>query len=142
MEYNSIWQKASIENSKTKDDINNLQTDILIIGGGIAGISSAYFLAKKKKKVTIIDRSSIGNGITAKTTAKISYLQKDIYQKLESNFNDKISKMYFDSQIDAIKLIKDIIKSEKIECDLEKCDSYIFTKTKKNIKKIKKRQIY
>ncbi len=138
MEYNSIWQKTSIENAKTKDDINNLQTDILIIGGGIAGISSAYFLAKEKKKVTIIDRSSIGNGITAKTTAKISYLQKDIYQKLESNFNDKISKMYFDSQIDAIKLIKDIIKSEKIECDLEKCDSYIFTKTKKNIKKIKK----
>ena len=49
MEYNSIWQKTSIENAKTKDDINNLQTDILIIGGGIAGISSAYFLAKEKK---------------------------------------------------------------------------------------------
>lgn len=133
----SIWEKEKIKNEELKD-INNLNTDILIIGGGITGISTAYFLMNQEKKVTIIDKSNIGMGITSKTSAKLNYLQGTIYQKLEKNFNRKTSKTYLDSQIEAIELIKKIVKKENIDCNLEKCDSFIFTKDINNIKKINK----
>lgn len=133
----SIWGKLESKN-KELNDINILNTDILIIGGGIAGISTAYFLLNQDMKVTIIDKSYVGMGITSKTTAKLNYLQGTIYQKLEKNFDIKTSKRYLDSQKEAIELVRGIIKKEKIDCDLVKCDSFIFTKYKNNIKKIDK----
>lgn len=137
MENKSIWENISIKQLNNKCP-NNINTDILIIGGGIAGLSTAYFLMDKDKKITIIDKSTIGMGITCKTTAKLNYLQGTIYQTLEKFFDTKTSNLYLQSQLEAISLIKKIIEKEKINCDLEKCKSYIFTKEDKNIKKIDK----
>lgn len=137
MENHSIWENEIKKNEKLKD-IDGLNTDILIIGGGITGMSTAYFLMNQNKKVTIIDKSYIGRGITCKTTAKLNYLQGNIYQKLEKNFNKTISKTYFDSQKEAIDIVKEIVKKENIDCDLEKCDSFIFTKESNNRNKIDK----
>lgn len=137
MNNKSIWEdQVKIKKDKSNKIINN--TDILIIGGGITGLTTAYFLKDSNRKVTLIDKSSIGMGITSKTTAKVTYLQQDIYSKLSKSFNKKISKSYLTSQIYAIKLMLEIIKNENIKCDLEECSSYIFTKEEKNVKKIEK----
>lgn len=133
---NSIWGKVKVK--EKKDSVKDFNTDVLIIGGGITGLSTAYFLKDSNLNISIIDKSNIGMGITSKTTAKVHFLQETIYQKLENSFNKDISKKYFDSQIDAISLIKDIISNEKIKCDFKECDSYIFTKEDKEIKKIKR----
>ena len=79
------------------------ETDILIIGGGIAGLTTAYFLKDCGKKVLLIDKGKIGRGVTARTTAKITYLQKTIYQELKDRFGEETSKKYYDSQKEAIK---------------------------------------
>lgn len=139
MDNRSIWENIK-EKEKTKkiEENKNIDTDILIIGGGIAGMSTAYFLMNSNKKIILIDKGSIGMGITCKTTAKLNYLQGIIYQQLEKSFNKKVSKLYWDSQMEAIELIKKIIEKERINCDLEKCNSFIFTKEDKGIEKIKK----
>ena len=136
MENHSICETKVKVEKKEKKLID--KTDIVIIGGGITGITTAYFLMNENKKVTLIDKSTIGMGISSKTTAKLNYLQGNIYQKLEKNFNLQTSKLYFDSQKEAINLVNMIITKEKIECDLEKCDSYIFTKEEKGISKIER----
>lgn len=137
MKHKSIWEDYSKE-KKVKDNIkfNQINTDILIIGGGITGINTAYFFKDSNKKIIIIDKSTIGKGVTSKTTAKINYLQKDIYQKLKKMYGIKTSKLYFDSQKEAINLLIKIIKDNNINCDLEKVSSIIFSN--KNIKNIKK----
>ena len=117
-------------------NLKNISTDILIIGGGISGLTTAYFLKDKYKNIMLIDKSNIGNDITNKTTAKITYLQGIIYKTLEKNFNKKISKKYFNSQKEAIEILKDIITKNKISCNFEKVDSIIFTLKKSNISKI------
>ena len=136
MNDNVLWSKYLEKNkyiNKIKNDIN---TDILIIGGGIAGLTVAYFLKDYNYNITLIDKNIIGNGITIKTTAKVTYLQKNIYSILKKNFNKDISRLYLNSQLEAMQLMLNIIKKENIECDIEKCDSYIFTKNKNNIKAI------
>ncbi len=119
-------------------NLKQISTDILIIGGGISGLTTAYFLKDKYKKIMLIDKSTIGNGVTSKTTAKITYLQGIIYQTLEKKFNKSIFKKYFNSQKEAIEILKNIITKNKISCDFEKVDSIIFTLEKSNIPKIKK----
>lgn len=137
MDNRSIWEDTKESKIKVDKKIN-LDTDVLIIGGGISGISTAYFLMNSNKKVTLIDKGLIGMGVTCKTTAKLNYLQGIIYQQIEKVFDKKTSKLYFDSQVDAIDLVRKIVKKEKIECDLEECDSFIFTKEKNGIQKINK----
>ena len=62
------------------DDMN---VDILIIGGGIAGVTTAFNLNNSKKKVCLIDKSYIGLGVTSCSTGKLTFLQGDMIYKIE-----------------------------------------------------------
>lgn len=136
MKNKSIWIDNNKQYLSDKKNFKNLNTDILIIGGGITGLSTAYFLKDCDRKITLIDKSVVGMGVTSKTTAKISYLQGITYQTLEKDFSNKVSKYYLDSQLDAVSLINDIIKNNKISCDFEEADSIIFTTEESGISRI------
>ncbi|MCI8588096.1 MAG: FAD-binding oxidoreductase, partial [Bacilli bacterium] len=82
MNIQSLWTKEYKKPSTSKKKKME-NTDILIIGGGITGISCAYFLKDSGYKVTLVDKGTIGMGITSRTTAKVNYLQGTIYQDLE-----------------------------------------------------------
>lgn len=105
--------------------------DVIIIGAGITGVSTAYHLKDSNLKIALFDRDKIGSGVTSRSSAKITYLQGDIYQRLK----DKAKKYYL-SQKDAIKLILQAIKKEKITCDLEIVPSVLFCVDEKNRYKI------
>ena len=135
MKNSSIWIKDSKQTNKYQNKLDK-ETDILIIGGGITGLTTAYFLKDTNNKITLIDKAKIKNGVTSKTTAKITYLQGIIYQTLMNKFNKNVSKSYFDSQIEAINLIKEIIDNNKIQCDFKKTPSIVFTNKNKNVVKI------
>lgn len=134
----SLWENISKPEKINVKSMLPDETDILIIGGGITGITTAYLLKNSNFKITIIDKSQIGMGVSANSTAKVSFLQKTIYQDLEKYFSRNISKLYLDSQLEAIKIISNIIKKEKIDCDFEKSNSFLFTTDKNNIKKLDK----
>ena len=74
MKNTSIWDTYS-KDFNTKE-IKNINTDILIIGAGITGLTTAYFLKDTNYKIIMIDKGKIGKGVTSKTTAKISYLEQ------------------------------------------------------------------
>ena len=113
MKYKSIWQK----DAKNKQKVTKLPTDIvdiLIVGGGLTGLTLAYFLKDIGKKVIVVDKDKFINNVSSRSTAKISFLQQDIYQKLEKTFDYETSKKYYESQIYAIKIIKEIIIQKMI----------------------------
>lgn len=112
--------------------------DIIIIGSGMVGTMSAYFLKDSNKKIMVLDKDLNQENATMKSTGKISYLQKDIYQKLEKYYDYETSKDYFKSQKDSMNLLTNLIKKEKIKCGLEKIDTYLFTNNEQNIEKVKK----
>lgn len=138
MNHKSLWQDVTINYHNKKKISKN--PDILIIGGGITGLTLSYFLKDTDKSIMLIDKSKLGEGITSKTTAKINYLQEIIYQTLSSKHGKSIALEYLHSQLDAIKLIKNIIDENKIECDFERVDSIIFTCEEKGGVKIDKEE--
>lgn len=136
MKNKSIWTK-DIEKSGMKILDKDIETDILIIGGGMTGITTAYFLKDSKYKITLVDQNLVGMGVTSKSTAKINYLQETIYTDLINNYSFNIASKYLESQIFAIEEINRIITKEKIKCDLEQVESFVFTDKKKEINKLK-----
>lgn len=135
MNNDAIWASDKMNLSK-RNIPKKINTDILIIGGGISGLTTAYFLKNSKKKITLIDASDIGFGVTGKTTAKITYLQGSILDNIYKTFGLEVTKRYLNSQIDAVNLIKDIVTKNKIECDLVETPSIIFTSKNSGIEKI------
>ena len=127
----SIWED---EIEKTGKKLNkDLNVDVLIIGGGITGLSTAYHLNKSNLKVCVVERNNIGMGVTCKTTGKLTYLQELIYRKIKPI---EKSKLYYESQKEAIKIVKEIIKDNNIECDYENVSSYVYSDLDKEINKI------
>lgn len=133
----SIWTKFYDKNNNFKALDNDYNLDIAIIGGGITGISIAYFLMNSNNNIGLFDRGHLVHGITSKTTGKVTFLQQGILTKIANIYNKKIAKKYYKSQKEAIELIKYIISTNKIDCDFKLSNSYYFATNKKDILKIK-----
>ena len=132
----SIW-KDGVNLKKYKKLDKDIDVDVLIIGGGITGISCLYHLRDSGLKVALVEQNKIGMGVTANTTGKINYLQDKIYNDLLSNFDYDVASLYLKSQKDAVNLILSIKKENKIECDLEKVCSYVYTNKDNEVNKLK-----
>lgn len=132
----SIWLDSINKNNYPRLD-KNIEVDILIIGGGITGISTAYHLINKGLNVCLVDRNKIGQGISSKTTGKITLLQDLMYTKLSKKHSCLTLREYLNSQKDAIKLIENIVKENNIDCDFVKQKSYLFASTKEDVNKVK-----
>lgn len=130
----SIWQKDNNLNELGSIK-ENIKTDILIIGAGITGVSTAYNLINCDYKVILIDRGKCFNDVTAKSTGKITYLQDLKYQDIYNVYDYETSKLYYESQKEAIKILKKNIKDNNIKCNLEKNESVTFTTSQKSINK-------
>lgn len=131
----SIWQN-SINNLKKKSIDENMVVDILIVGGGITGISTLVNLINSKYKTVLIEKNRCGSGTTSRSTAKITYLQGDTYINIRKTLDNKIALEYLNSQVLAVNLLKDLIIKNKIDCDLEKVDAYLFTLEEENLEKL------
>lgn len=136
MKNKSIWVYNNTS-SFGKNIEGKINTDILIIGGGITGLTMSYFLRNYQGKVTLIDKDLVGHGVSLKTTAKISYMQ-GIYNDIKKYHGFYKAKLYLKSQIEAMNTIINIIKTNNIQCDLKCVDSILFTLDKNKMSKIDK----
>ena len=100
--------------------------NIVIVGGGIAGMTTAYLLSKAGKKVILVEDGYIGSGETGRTTAHITHALDDRYYNLEQTHGIEGARMAAESHTAAINLIESIVNEEKIDCDFEKVDGYLF----------------
>ncbi len=120
----SIWEKNS-PRVKFEALTEKKNTDVLIIGGGIAGILCAYKLKNAGIDCLIAEATDICNGITKNTTAKITLSHSLIYDKLIRRFGIDTAKLYLMAQNDALTEYIDLCKH--IDCDFEIKDSYVYS---------------
>ena len=129
MKIKSIWINNKIKNDKMSKLDKDIECDVLIIGGGMAGLSVAYQMMNSDKNVVLIEKGKCGMGATSKNTGKLTWMQGLIYSKLSKNYNDSVAKLYLDSQKEAISIVEKIVDENKIDCHLTKTKSYVFSYT-------------
>ena len=133
---NSLWIE-SIDKIKSNGELTDCASaDVCIIGAGISGITTAYYLTKRGYKVIVLEKDEIGHGVTGYTTAKITSQHNLIYHYLNKQYGIKFAKKYYEANEEAIKNIEDLIRENNIDCDFERKDNYIYTINEENVEKI------
>jgi len=134
---NSLWIEDTKNIRKDYEKLNsNINTEICVIGGGLTGLTTAYYLSKAGKKVVSLEKYKIGSHTSGNTTAKITSQHGLFYKYLVDSLGVEQAKEYLYANEDAIKNIEKIINEENIQCDFERQDAYVFTQDIKELEKI------
>lgn len=111
------------------------EADVGVIGGGIAGLTTAYLLAREGVRVTVIDSSRIISGVTGFTTAKISSNHGLIYQQLARKFGEDGARTYGQANEAALNFIAETVELEQISCDFRRQPAYLYTERRLELPK-------
>jgi glycine/D-amino acid oxidase-like deaminating enzyme/nitrite reductase/ring-hydroxylating ferredoxin subunit len=121
----SIWMETAAT-PQFPPLTQDLKSDVCVVGAGIAGMTCAYLLAKQGKKVAVVDDGPIGGGQTQRTTAHLSNAIDDRYFEIERIHGEQGARLTAESHTAAIDRIEEIVRAEKIDCDFERLDGYLF----------------
>jgi glycine/D-amino acid oxidase-like deaminating enzyme/nitrite reductase/ring-hydroxylating ferredoxin subunit len=105
---------------------SDTRADVCVVGAGIAGMTTAYLLAREGRDVVLLDDGVVGGGETGRTTAHLSNALDDRYYYLESRFGERGARLAAESHGAAIDLIERLSREEEIDCDFERLDGYLF----------------
>ncbi len=119
----SLWHETAVLPS-FPNLYENIKADVLIIGGGMAGLLTAYLLKEKGISSVILESGKICGGTTGNTTAKITFQHGLIYSDLIKK-GTETAKAYYEANCLALKKYRKL--SEKIKCDFEIKDNYIYS---------------
>jgi glycine/D-amino acid oxidase-like deaminating enzyme len=103
-----------------------IATEVVIVGGGATGITLAYLLAKEGKKVVVLDKETLAESATAKTTAFLCENIDTILPDLVTLFGEENAQRIWKSGEYAIDKIEKIISEEKIECEFKRVKEHIY----------------
>lgn len=131
----AYWMASSPDTDYPTLD-QDLHVDVAIIGGGIAGISSAYFLKKQGLTVALVEANKILQGTTGHSTAKITSQHDLIYARLIQQFGEGLAQQYAQANKDAIDMIARTSKENKINCDFTRLPAYVYTESDQYIQDI------
>ena len=120
----SLW-KAEFEPLVYPPLQEDTACDLVVIGSGIAGLSSAYEAARFGAKVIVIDRGDITGGMTARTTAHLVTEIDDRYFDLIRAVGEENARLYHDSQVAAVTRIETICVEEGIDADFVRVPGYL-----------------
>lgn len=125
----SVWSKETA--LPAFDSLNgDIKTDVLVIGGGMAGILCTYMLKQAGVACILVEADRICSGITKNTTAKITSQHGLVYDKLIRQFGVDRARMYLMANEKALKSYRSLC--ENIACDFEEKDSYVYSRTDAN----------
>ncbi|HHZ01390.1 MAG TPA: FAD-dependent oxidoreductase [Tissierellia bacterium] len=116
----------------------NKKFDILIIGAGITGLTTAYLLKDSGLKVGVIEATEIGYGVTGYTTAKITIQHDLIYDYLINSFSFEEAQQYKKANEEGVNLIKKIIEENNIQCDFKEQDAFLYAASEYEVRDLER----
>ncbi len=120
-----IWEEFDVLPEIKPLDVN-VTCDVAVIGAGIAGVSTAYMLAREGVQVLLVDDGRIGGGETIRTTAHITCALDVPFTELERMHGLDRMRDVVRSLRTAIDVFEENVAVEKVDCDFKRLDAYIF----------------
>lgn len=120
----SIWETVGLPNFLEIKE--QTRTDVCVIGGGLTGLSVAYELAKRGKKVVLLESFRLGSGQSGRTTAHLSCQLEENFVDLVKMHDLPVIRKFLEAHRGAIDCIETIVAQEEIHCDFKRVDGYLF----------------
>jgi glycine/D-amino acid oxidase-like deaminating enzyme len=133
----SLWLDTTPKTSFTELSPLRQTLDAVVVGGGIAGILTAWHLQQSGLKVAIIEKSNIIENTTGNTTAKLTSQHNLVYDYLIREHGRAAAKAFGEANQKAIEDIYNLSQTLAIDCDFERAEAYVYTQQLENLKKIK-----
>ncbi len=118
--------------------IVDVETEVVIVGGGLAGVSVAYNLSKRGIPVVLLEDGLIASGETGRTTAHLSSALDDRFYNLIKLFGKEDAHLIWESHNEAINFIEKTISEENIDCDFKRVDGYLFPHPSDSLENLEK----
>ncbi len=120
----AVWN-LGLERPRFETLKGDAKTDVLIIGGGMAGILCANQLRSAGVDCILVEAGMICSGITENTTAKITYHHGAIFDKMIERFGKEKTKLYLNANKKALEKYDELCKN--IDCDFERKSSFVYS---------------
>lgn len=121
----SIWTaETALETLPLLD--HDLDADIVVVGAGIAGLTTAYQFARTGRRVVVLDKGPIAGGMTGRTTAHLSDEIDDRCAELIRLRGVEQARRAVEAHTAAIAFIEEVQEREAFECDFARLDGYLF----------------
>jgi glycine/D-amino acid oxidase-like deaminating enzyme/nitrite reductase/ring-hydroxylating ferredoxin subunit len=104
----------------------DLEADVCVVGGGIAGVTTAFLTLLEGRSVVLLEDGALGSGETGRTTAHLASALDDRFSRLERLHGEEGARLAYQSHAAAIDLIEFLVEKHRIECGFERLDGYLF----------------
>ena len=121
----SIWEKG-IQLPRFSQLEGDLRTDVLVIGGGLAGVLCAWNLTRAGVNCALIEQDRIMGGVSGRTTAKLTAQHGLIFEKLLKKFGPEKARLYWQANQEAVAALGEL--AHKGNCDFQEQNSYIYAR--------------
>jgi glycine/D-amino acid oxidase-like deaminating enzyme/nitrite reductase/ring-hydroxylating ferredoxin subunit len=121
----SLWMDTEVA-ADTRRLTRDLRADTVVIGSGIAGLSTAYELSQAGQSVVVLDRGKISSGMTARTTAHLTPQCDDSMESLAKVRGQEMARAFYQAHCAAIDRIEAIQNKEKIDCTFRRVPGFLF----------------
>lgn len=128
----TFWQKFT-DLSRFPKLAGDVDTDVLVIGGGMAGLLTAWCLHQKGIRTVLVEKDRICGATTAGTTAKITAQHGLIYHKILKAYGEHYAQMYYGAHTEAVKALKELCR--QADCCLEHKDNYVYSYDPRKLEK-------
>lgn len=130
----SLWQNLPgfiPEKAEVESDY-----DVIIVGGGLTGITSALFLQNAGKKCVVVEARNLGFGTTSGTTAHLNTILDLTYAEIEKNFGEENTKVVLSAAMQAINITEMNVRKYQLDCEFSEREGYLFSTDAKQTKKL------
>jgi glycine/D-amino acid oxidase-like deaminating enzyme len=108
-----------------------IDVDVAILGGGMAGVTTAVLLQRDGARVAVLEARRVGSGVTGCTTAKVTALQQTTYRELRHRHGAEGAGIYAEASSAGVELLAGIAAEQRIECDFERRPAFTYAATEK-----------
>ncbi len=114
------------------------EVDVVVVGGGITGLTAAYLLAQAGKRVALVEARRIGSGVSHRSTTHLTEAVDTRYFEIESDFGKEGAKLVAESSRAAIEKVAGIVNALSVPCDFRRRPGFLYTERDEEIEMLDK----
>ncbi|MGY5115278.1 FAD-dependent oxidoreductase [Streptomyces sp. 900105755] len=133
----SYWLETAPPGEPAPPPSGDLSVEVAVIGGGIAGLSTAWELVRQGREVAVLEAGRLAAGVTGHTTAKLTALHTLVYDHLRRTRGPEGARLYARSQSEAIRRAAELVAELGIDCAWEEAAAYTYARNPERVAELR-----